>query len=185
MLLAVLSIASGYLLSPFSPEQPNFETWTATPILEEATYPFTGDGATRRWRPGHAATGCSPPARCGRSPPRPATVRQDPARGADVAPDLLAIVLVLLLGGVPRLPRSTARACPSGTRRCRWAGSPRCWSTSTASTTFGYRYVVVPVRDKLSAWATYSSNVVIDGASPASAGDEAGGDGTYRVLDQR
>jgi len=51
---------------------------------------------------------------------------------------------------------------------------------------FGYRYIVVPVRDTLAGWASYSSNQWIDGAvAGVGRATKAVASGTYRVLDQR
>jgi NADH-quinone oxidoreductase subunit L len=50
----------------------------------------------------------------------------------------------------------------------------------------GYRYIVVPIRDHAARWATWSSNVVIDGMV-AGAGrlTKDAAMSTYRVLDQK
>jgi NADH-quinone oxidoreductase subunit L len=92
MVLAVLSVASGYLLSPFSPEQPNFETWLATPILDaEATFPFTEGTAAP---PASSGTGSWPAARAWLAAAGDGPVKV--LHGVPTwHPDLLAIVLVL------------------------------------------------------------------------------------------
>jgi NADH-quinone oxidoreductase subunit L len=52
--------------------------------------------------------------------------------------------------------------------------------------TFGYRYVVVPIRDHLAVWATWTSNVVIDGiVGGAGRATRAVATSTYDVVDQR
>jgi NADH-quinone oxidoreductase subunit L len=50
----------------------------------------------------------------------------------------------------------------------------------------GYRYVVVPVRDRISPWASWFSNEVIDGiVAGAGRATRSAATTTYRVLDQR
>jgi NADH-quinone oxidoreductase subunit L len=231
MLLAVLSIASGYLLSPFSPEQPNFETWTSTPLLnEDATYPFTGDGATSALAGavqgdgvlaahgatangatangttanGTAANGTAAAAAIGQwsgpveaagatsvSDQRLAAAAEDGSvkilHGVPTWHlDLLAMVLVLFSSAVFLAYRFYGKGLPE---RDPTMSMGRFTDVLVAKYGFddaGYRYVVVPVRDKLSAWASYSSNVLIDGAV-AGVGrvTKQAAMTTYRVVDQQ
>jgi NADH-quinone oxidoreductase subunit L len=212
MLLAVLSIASGYLLSPFSPEQPNFETWMATPILnEEATYPFTGDGATSALagsisgdgvlaggQPAAAepVNGSWPgPVEAAGATSASGQVQAAAAEDGSVKilhgvptwhPDLLAIVLVLFSSAVFLAYRFYGKGLPE---RDPTLSMGRFTDVLVAKYGFddaGYRYVVVPVRDKLSAWATYSSNVLIDGAvAGVGRATKQVAMSTYRVVDQQ
>jgi NADH-quinone oxidoreductase subunit L len=61
----------GLIGSPFAQEKPNFESWTSTPVIAKATYPFLAEYAaagSRRRRRGEGAE------------------REDPPRSADLAP---------------------------------------------------------------------------------------------------
>jgi NADH-quinone oxidoreductase subunit L len=53
--------------------------------------------------------------------------------------------------------------------------------------TFGFRYIVVPVRDHAAAqWATWSSNTILDGAvAGVGKATRSAAMSTYRVLDQK
>jgi NADH-quinone oxidoreductase subunit L len=214
MLLAVLSIASGYLLSPFSPEQPNFETWTATPILtKDAIYPFTGDGAAEALAgvvagDGLLAAGAPPGAAPGSAgadtvgaggPIEAAGATTAPLAAASEDgsvkilhgvptwhPDLLAMVLVLFFSAVFLAYRFYGKGLPE---RDPTMSMGRFTDILVAKYGFddaGYKYVVVPVRDKLSAWASYSSNVLIDGAvAGVGRATKQAAMATYRVVGQQ
>jgi len=202
MLLAVLSIASGYLLSPFSPEEPNFETWTSTPILtKDAVYPFTvpdeavalmgSDGVLAA---GTESSGSGPVEAAGA-----ASTSVEPLAAASEDgsvkilhgvptwhPDLLAMVLVLFFSAVFLAYRFYGKGLPE---RDPTMSMGRFTDILVAKYGFddaGYKYVVVPVRDKLSAWATYSSNVLIDGAvAGVGRATKQAAMATYRVVDQQ
>ena len=182
MVLAVLSIASGYLLSPFSPDQPNFETWTATPILhEEATFPFTGASAEASGVAGDGVLAASVVA----------------AEGGDAGvrilhgvpswhPDLLAIVLGIFVVAVGLAYRFYGRGVPSRDPTMAMGPVSTALVNKYGFDTFGYRFIVVPVRDTLARWATYTSNVWIDGlVGGAGRATKRAAFATYRVLDQR
>jgi hypothetical protein len=120
MVLAVLSIASGYIFSPFWTAEQNFETWTATPIIdEEATYPFADHGGEDA---GSAVQGEGVLA----AAPTLA------AEGGELTilhgaptwhPDLLLIVLAVFGLAVVFAWRVYGNgACPNGTRPCTWVG---------------------------------------------------------------
>jgi NADH-quinone oxidoreductase subunit L len=168
--LAVLSIASGYLGSPFLQSGPNFESWTATPVLEEATYPFLDSAA--------AGTGVG--------------VLAAEAKGAAILHgpptwhlDLLAIVLVLFVAAVALAWRSYGRGLPERDPMLQMGPVTRALVAKYGFDTFGYRYIVVPVRDRLSAWATWTSNSVIDGIVAATGRGTVRAAGvTYDVIDQ-
>jgi NADH-quinone oxidoreductase subunit L len=189
MLLAVLSIASGYLLSPFSPEQPNFETWTSTPILTaEATYPFTGDGATSALD--GAVTGDGVLAAGATSPPLAAAAEDGSVKilhGVPTwHPDLLAMVLVLFSSAVFLAYRFYGKGLPERDPTMSMGRFTDVLVAKYGLDDAGYRYVVVPVRDKLSAWASYSSNVLIDGAvAGVGRATKQAAMVTYRVVDQQ
>jgi NADH-quinone oxidoreductase subunit L len=185
MLLAVLSIASGYLLSPFSPESPNFETWVATPILdEEAVYPFTVDDEVAAGLQGDgvlaAGTGEVLAAEAGDGP-------VSVLHGVPTwHPDLLAIVLVLFSLAVFLAYRFYGKGLPERDPMMQMGPFTRALVNKYGFDDFGYRYIVVPVRDKLSKAASYSSNTLIDGAvAGVGRATKNAAFATYRVLDQR
>jgi NADH-quinone oxidoreductase subunit L len=160
MVLAVLSVASGYLLSPFSPDQPNFETWTASPVIEELSYPFV-DGGAEASAAGVVGDGVL-------AADRPLAVEGE---GVSVLhgvpswhPDLLAIVLVLFSAAVLLAWRFYGRGLPGRDPTMQMGPVTTALVNKYGFDSFGYRYIVVPVRDTMSRWATWSSNVLIDGA---------------------
>ena len=184
MVLAVLSVASGYLLSPFSPEQPNFETWTATPILdEEATYPFAQED-------GHSALGVVGDGVLASGAVLAAEEGEGPVKVLHGVPtwhpDLLAMVLVLFSLAVFLAYRFYGRGLPEKDPTLSMGRFTDVLVAKYGFDDFGYRYIVVPVRDKLSAAASYSSNVLIDGVV-AGVGrvTKNAAMTTYRVVDQQ
>jgi NADH-quinone oxidoreductase subunit L len=183
MVLAVLSVASGYLLSPFSPEQPNFETWLATPILDaEATFPFTEGTAAAAGVVGDGvlAGGTSLAAAAGDGPVK--VLHGVPTWH----PDLLAIVLVLFSLAVFLAYRFYGKGLPERDPTMSMGRFTDVLVAKYGFDDFGYRYIVVPVRDKLSAAATYSSNVLIDGAvAGVGRATKHLAMATYRVVDQQ
>ena len=183
MVLAVLSVASGYLLSPFSPEQPNFETWTATPILdEEATYPFAqeaADSALGVVGDGVLASGAVL-----------AAEKEGPVKVLHGVPtwhpDLLAMVLVLFSLAVFLAYRFYGKGPPERDPTLSMGRFTDVLVAKYGFDDFGYRYIVVPVRDKLSAAASYSSNVLIDGVvAGVGRATKNAAMTTYRVVDQQ
>ncbi|TVR23101.1 MAG: NADH-quinone oxidoreductase subunit L [Nitriliruptor sp.] len=183
MVLAVLSVASGYLLSPFSPEQPNFETWLATPLLDaEATFPFTEGTAAASGVAGDGvlAAGTSLAAAAGDGPVK--VLHGVPSWH----PDLLAIVLVLFSLAVFLAYRFYGKGLPERDPTLSMGRFTDVLVAKYGFDDFGYRYIVVPVRDKLSAAASYSSNVLIDGVV-AGVGrvTKSAAMTTYRVVDQQ
>ncbi|MEX2549831.1 MAG: NADH-quinone oxidoreductase subunit L [Nitriliruptoraceae bacterium] len=185
MVLAVLSIASGYLFSPFSPESPNFETWTATPLLDEdATYPFAGDAHAAADVTGEGVLAAA-------APPSLAAESADGAvhvlHGVPTFHgDLLIIVLVLFTIAVGLAYRFYGRGVPERDPTLAMGPFSTALVRKYGLDDFGYRYIVVPVRDTLAGWASHSSNQWIDGAV-AGVGrvTKAAATGTYRVVDQR
>jgi NADH-quinone oxidoreductase subunit L len=185
VVLAFLSIASGYLLSPFSPESPNFETWTATEFVEDATYPFIEDtehsevGAIGVTGDGILASG-----------PTLAAAEEGPFTVLHGVPywhfDLLAIVLVLFSLAVGLAYRFYGRGVPERDPTMQLGPVTKALVAKYGFDTFGYRYIVVPVRDKLAPAASRFSNERIDGAV-AGAGSltKRAAMSTYRVIDQK
>ena len=183
MVLAVLSVASGYLLSPFSPEQPNFETWLATPLLDaEATFPFTEGtaAASAVIGDGVLASGTTLAAAAGDGPVK--VLHGVPTWH----PDLLAIVLVLFSLAVFLAYRFYGKGLPERDPTLSMGRFTDVLVAKYGFDDFGYRYIVVPVRDKLSAAASYSSNVLIDGVvAGVGRATKSAAMTTYRVVDQQ
>jgi NADH-quinone oxidoreductase subunit L len=185
VVLAFLSIASGYLLSPFSPESPNFETWTATEFVEDATYPFLEDGD-------HGEVGATGVTGDGilASGPTLAAAEEGPLTVLHGVPywhfDLLAIVLVLFSVAVALAYRLYGRGLPERDPTMQLGPLTTALVAKYGFDTFGYRYIVVPVRDKLSPAASRLSNDGIDRVvAGAGAVTKRAAMSTYRVIDQK
>jgi NADH-quinone oxidoreductase subunit L len=187
VVLAFLSIASGYLLSPFSPDSPNFETWTATEFVEDATYPFIEDGehgdevAAGVTGDGILASGADPTL---------AAAEDGEFTVLHGVPywhfDLLAIVLVLFSLAVGLAYRFYGRGLPERDPTMQLGPLTTALVAKYGFDTFGYRYIVVPVRDKLSPAASRLSNEGIDRVvAGAGVATKRAALSTYRVLDQR
>jgi NADH-quinone oxidoreductase subunit L len=192
MVLAVLSVASGYLLSPVWTFEQNFETWTATPIIEEATYPFLAEGGEEHGAEGD--TEAAPLRGDGilAAGPLLAAAEGD-GYGAGIlhgAPtwhlDLLAIVLVIFGSAVFLAWRFYGKGLPERDPTLQMGAFSRVLVAKYGFDAFGYRYLVVPVRDTMARWASWSSNVLIDGAV-AGVGNatKQAATATYRVVDQQ
>jgi NADH-quinone oxidoreductase subunit L len=78
--------------------------------------------------------------------------------------DLLLIVLVVFGSAVGLAWRFYGKGLPEKDPMLHMGGFTRMLVNKYGFDDAGYRYVVVPVRDKMSAWATKVSNDVIDGA---------------------
>jgi NADH-quinone oxidoreductase subunit L len=186
VVLAFLSIASGYLLSPFSPESPNFETWTATEFVEDATYPFIEDGAHAE----EGAIGVTGDGILASASPTLAAAEEGPFTVLHGVPywhfDLLAIVLVLFGTAVFLAYRFYGKGVPERDPTMQLGPLTSALVAKYGFDTFGYRYIVVPVRDKLSPAASRFSNERIDGVV-AGAGSltKRAAMSTYRVIDQK
>jgi NADH-quinone oxidoreductase subunit L len=187
VVLAFLSIASGYLLSPFSPDSPNFETWTATEFVEDATYPFIEDGDHGADEVALGVTGDGVLASGGTTL---AAEGDGPFTVLHGVPywhfDLLAIVLVLFSLAVFLAYRFYGKGVPERDPTMQLGPVTKALVNKYGFDSFGYRYIVVPVRDKLSPAASRFSNEGIDKviAGTGVAVKQAAG-ATYRVLDQR
>ena len=171
MILAVLSIAVGLIGSPFAQEKPNFESWTSTTVIAETTYPFLAEYAAAG--AGIAAAAAEPSAKILHGPPTWHL-------------DLLLIVLVVFSSAVALAWRFYGRGLPAQDPMMRMGGLTRVLVAKYGFDSFGYRFIVVPVRDRMSAWATRISNDVIDGAV-AGVGTTTMrlARTTYTVVDQR
>ncbi len=180
VVLAVLSIGSGYIGSPFLQDTPNFESWTATPLLEETTYPFIAGAA-------HAVSGGDGVLAS------EGTVLAAAASDGSVLHgpptwhlDLLVIVLVVFAAAVALAVSLYGRGLPERDPTLQMGRLSRALENRYGFDDFGYRYIVVPVRDTMARWASWSSNEVLDrivaGAGNAT---KQAAMATYRVLDQR
>jgi len=169
-ILAVLSLSAGLIGSPFAQEPPNFESWTTTPVITEAKYPFIEVSATG---PGVLAAAKGPSASILHGPPTWHL-------------DLLAIVLVVFGAAVALAWRFYGKGLPATDPTMRMGPFTRALVAKYGFDDFGYRYVVVPVRDRLSAWATWTSNSVIDGAvAGVGTATKRLAETTYSAVDQR
>ena len=149
MILAALSLTAGLIGSPFLQERPNFESWTSTPVIEKTTYPFLAEYADAGV--GVSAAEKGPSAKILHGPPT-------------WHADLLLIVLVVFGSAVGLAWRFYGKGLPEKDPMLNMGGFTRVLVNKYGFDDAGYRYVVVPVRDRMSAWATKVSNDVIDGA---------------------
>jgi NADH-quinone oxidoreductase subunit L len=171
MILAVLSLTAGLIGSPFVQEKPNFESWTSTSVIEKATYPFLAEYAAGGT--GIVAAAAEPSAKVLHGPPTWHL-------------DLLLIVLLVFSSAVALAWRFYGRGLPKTDPMLRMGGLTRVLVAKYGFDTFGYRYIVVPVRDRMSAWATKVSNEVIDGAvAGVGTATMRMARTTYTVVDQR
>jgi NADH-quinone oxidoreductase subunit L len=186
VVLAVLSIASGYIFSPFWTAEQNFETWTETEfITEESVYPFASDADDHGEAAGIQGDGVLA------SGPSVLAVEE----GGELtvlhgAPtwhfDLLALLLVVFFAAVGVAWKFYGKGPPERDPTMQMGPFTNVLVNKYGFDAFGYRYIVVPVRDTLARAATYSSNVLIDGVV-AGAGrvTKNAAFATYRVLDQK
>jgi NADH-quinone oxidoreductase subunit L len=185
VILAVLSLTVGLIGSPVWTGERNFETWTATPLLEEATYPFKGDE-------GHAAE-ASALQGTGVLAAAPATLVAAEAGDASILHgppswhlDVLLMALAVFLAAVALAWRFYGRGLPEEDPTFKMGVLSTALVNKYGFDAFGYRYIVVPVRDKLAAWATWSSNEVLDGmVAGTGRATKKLAMATYQVADQR
>jgi proton-translocating NADH-quinone oxidoreductase chain L len=210
VVLAVLSIAAGYIGSPFWNQEQNFETWTATETLEHTEYPFLaahgeegdhgeeggygeedghGEEADEEHAFGVTGTGVLAAAPATESDVL-AVEAEDGHAGVLHGPpswhfDVLAYALIAFFSALVIAFLFYGRG-QRDDPMFKLGPLTRVLVAKYGFDTFGYRYVVVPVRDKLSPAASRSSNQGIDrvvGGTGAVVKRAAGT--TYRVLDQR
>jgi NADH-quinone oxidoreductase subunit L len=184
VVLAILSLTAGLIGSPAWTGENNFGTWTATPLLAEATYPFVEGGGDE----GEEAAGLQGAGVLASAPlaaadsTHPELLHGPPSWHLDV----LAMALIVFLAGVALAWKIYGRGRPERDPTLHMGAFSKVLVAKYGFDTFGYRYVVVPVRDKLAGWASYTSNEVIDRAV-ASAGraTKTVAMSTYNVVDQR
>ena len=201
MVLAVLSIAAGYIGSPVWDADQNFGTWTATPVLAEADYPFVaGDelGTAGLQGGGEVLAGAAAGGGEGTSgqPAAGAPLATEEGEGLGAGSilhgppswhlDVLLMALAVFLAAVALAWRIYGKGLPEEDPTFRMGPLTTALVNKYGFDDAGYRYIVVPVRDHAARWATWSSNVVLDGIV-AGAGQltKQAAVSTYQVLDQK
>ncbi|MFA9432708.1 NADH-quinone oxidoreductase subunit L [Egicoccus sp. AB-alg2] len=193
VILAVLSLTVGLIGSPLWTAENNFETWTATPILEEATYPFVEGGGYGEGEEDHGAeaAGLQGGGVLAAGPSVLAAAEEGAHPEILHGPpswhfDVLALALVAFLAAVALAYRLYGRGLPAEDPTFKMGALSKVLVAKYGFDTFGYRYVVVPVRDKLATWATDFSNNRIDGwVAGAGTLTKRAAESTYQVLDQK
>ncbi len=197
--LAVLSfpvgLAGGFLWDELGGDpHMNFETWTATPAIEEATYPFLeaepagdhGEAEGEAAPAGASAVMASPPLATEAG-------AEGEGHGAAIlhgAPEFHADVFVLALaafllavGGAYAI---YGRGEPDEDPTLNMGLATKVLVNKYYLDDLGYRYIVVPVRDKLATWASWTSNELIDGVVAGAGGlTKRVANVTYRTVDQK
>ncbi|WP_169786694.1 NADH-quinone oxidoreductase subunit L [Nitriliruptor alkaliphilus] len=195
VVLAVLSLTAGYIGSPVWPsEEANFEQWTATEQLEGAVFPYM-EGAAEYAEEKHgndeAVAGggllgggvlaASPTDDILAAEGSPSVLHGPPSWHFDVLAYALVAFLAALAVAFALYGRGE-REDPM----FKMGPLTRVLVAKYGFDTFGYKYVVVPVRDKLSPAASRSSNEGIDRVvAGAGVAVKHAADSTYRILDQR
>ncbi|MEX0831350.1 MAG: NADH-quinone oxidoreductase subunit L [Nitriliruptoraceae bacterium] len=178
VILAVLSIGSGYIGSPFWQSEPNFESWTSTPLIEETTYPFITAQAA-----GAAGEGVLAAETIEAAAATDGSILHGPPTWHL---DLLVIVLIVFSAAVALAWRFYGRGYPERDPTLQMGRFSTVLVNKYGFDDFGYRWIVVPVRDTFARWATWSSNEVIDKVvAGAGIATKRAAEATYRVLDQR
>ncbi len=195
VVLAILSIASGYIGSPVWDDDNNFGTWTATPVLAEADYPFVADDelGTGLQGGGEVLAGGAQ-GQAGSASVLAVEGEEGEGLGAGSilhGPpswhlDVLLMALAVFLAAVALAWRIYGRGKPEEDPTLNMGPLTTVLVNKYGFDDFGYRYIVVPVRDHAARWASWSSNVVLDGIV-AGAGKltRDAAMTTYRVLDQK
>jgi NADH-quinone oxidoreductase subunit L len=191
IVLAILSIASGYIGSPVWDADNNFGTWTATPILAEADYPFVAEDELGTGLHGGGEVLAGAPAAAGAT-----TLAAEEGEGLGAGSilhgppswhlDVLLMALAVFLAAVALAWRFYGRGLPEEDPTFKMGPLTTALVNKYGFDDAGYRYIVVPIRDHAARWATWSSNVVIDGMV-AGVGrlTKDAAMSTYRVLDQK
>jgi NADH-quinone oxidoreductase subunit L len=194
VVLAVLSLTAGYIGSPvWQSEEANFEQWTATEQLEGAVFPYMAGAAeyaeSKAEKEEVAGAGLLGGGVLAASPTEdilaaegsPSVLHGPPTWHFDVLAYALlaffaALIVAFLFYGRGQREDPMFKMGPV----------TRALVAKYGFDTFGYRYVVVPVRDKLSPAASRSSNEGIDRViAGTGVAVKRAADTTYRVLDQR
>jgi NADH-quinone oxidoreductase subunit L len=188
VVLAVLSLTAGLIGSPIWAEDENFGTWTATPALADATYPFMDEGDGIALQGGgevlaggtHAAESAGPLA----------VEASEDAGILHGAPtwhlDILLMALAIFLLAVGLAWRIYGKGLPERDPTMHMGPATTVLVNKYGFDTFGFRYIVVPVRDHAARWATWSSNTILDGAvAGVGKATRSAAMSTYRVLDQK
>jgi NADH-quinone oxidoreductase subunit L len=167
----------------------NFETWTATHALEEAEYPFialpAAEGDSHSLAPlseGINAAGSLLAAEEGHDGHGASVLHGPPS----FEPVLAGIALVIFLLAVGLAYRIYGRGKPDEDPTFNMGLLSTALVNKYWLDDLGYRFVVVPVRDKLSPAASWTSNVVIDGIVKAAGGaTKRVAQSTYDTIDQK
>jgi proton-translocating NADH-quinone oxidoreductase chain L len=184
VILAILSLTVGLIGSPAWPGEPNFETWTATPLLEEATYPFKEGGdehASAAAVTGGGVLAAAPVA--AEADAGSASILHGPPSWHL---DVLLMALAVFLAAVALAWRFYGKGLPDEDPTFKLGPLSKALVAKYGFDTFGYRFIVVPVRDTMARWASRTSNEVIDGwVAGAGSATKRAAMSTYQVLDQR
>ena len=207
VMLAVLSFPVGLSGSfvwtnLFGENANNFETWTATHTIEETTYPFTLPAGAEGGAGSHAGAGEGDTEDHALAGADGAVLAASPlaAEGGDHggeglhilhgAPefhlDVFVYALIAFLAAVTGAWVIYGRGMPDRDPTLRMGPATTLLVNKYFLDDIGYRGIVVPVRDKLSPAASWTSNVVIDGVVRLTGGATKRLSGaTYDTLDQK
>ena len=173
----------------------NFETWTATHAIEEARYPFIAgaendEGAADEGED-HALQGASPVMAAGALAAESA---EEGGHGDGAilhgAPefhvDVFVYALIAFLVAVGGAWAIYGRGKPERDPTLNMGGATTLLVNKYYLDDLGYRFIVVPVRDRLATFASWTSNEIIDGAVAGTGGlVKRAANATYRTLDQK
>jgi NADH-quinone oxidoreductase subunit L len=197
VVLAALSIVAGYIGSPVWPsEDANFEQWTATEQLEGAVFPFMPGAAEYAESHGddhgeEVATGLTGGGVLAASPVADDVLAVEGSPSVLHGPptwhlDVLAYALIAFFAALAVAFRFYGRGRPEHDPMFRMGPATKVLVAKYGFDTFGYRYVVVPIRDQLAPAASRFSNERIDGlVAGAGALTKRLAVATYGVIDQR
>ena len=206
VMLAVLSFpvgfAGGFLWDEVggSGEQ-NFETWTATHAIEETVYPFAaqaeGEAVGEGEAGGEGESHALAPAGDGDVLASAALAAEGGEEGnsgglqvlhgaPEFHPDVFVLALIAFLVALGGAWAIYGRGMPKKDPTFQLGPVTKALVNKYWFDDIGYRGVVVPVRDKLSPAASWTSNVILDGIVRRAGGAAkrlAGA--TYTTLDQK
>ncbi len=204
VMLAVLSFpvgfAGGFLWDDVggAPER-NFETWTATHAIEETTYPFLaaeegqggeGEEAAAPEGEGHALAAGDDTVLAASTLAAESEGEHGAGGILHGAPefhlDVFILALIAFLAAVGGAWAIYGRGKPDRDPMLHMGAATTLLVNKYYFDDMGYRGIVVPVRDKLSPAASWTSNVVIDGIvkNVGGAAKRVAG-ATYTTLDQK